>query len=154
MRFVFIAIALLFVFVAHSANAGEGWQGRPSVCANITDPARSERCHYWVDTVRIPGTEGRCCGEADAYMTDWEIVNGELWMTIIADYPPPTGFSDEEGNTVAPPPNAFWGKKGTRIKIPPEKMVTRFEDRNQSPHSVVFLSSTGTVYCAILGPLI
>lgn len=75
-------------------------------------------------------------------------------MTIIADYPPPVGYSDEEGNLVTPPPNAFWAKKGTRIKIPPDRMVTRAEDANQSPHSVLFMSSTGTVYCAILGPLI
>lgn len=43
MRALLIVLAIL---AAGSAYAGEGWQGRPSVCANITDPARSERCHY------------------------------------------------------------------------------------------------------------
>lgn len=153
-RMIFAALVFACAAVL-PAHAGDGYQGRPSVCANIPSGPRSDRCHYWVQTVQRPDIPGAsCCGEADAYIADWEIVGGKLIMTIAADYPPPTGYSDEEGNPVTPPPNTFQAKKGMRIEIPPEKMVTRVEDANQSPHSVIFMSSTGVVYCAILGPLI
>lgn len=152
----FTFFVLLVALWGMAAHAGDGWQGRPSVCANIPSGPRADRCHYWVQTVQRPDLPGAsCCGEADAYIADdFEVVNGELFMIITSDYPPPAGYSDEEGNPVTPPPNTFHASKGMRIKIPPEKMVTRPEHTNRSPHGVIFMSSSGAVFCAILGPLI
>lgn len=151
-----ILVFLLVLLLAPLAHAGDGYQGRPSVCANIPSGPRSDRCHYWVQTVQRPDIPGAsCCGEADAYIADdFDVVDGKLFMTITTDYPPPQGYSDEEGNIVTPPPTTFQAKKGMRIEIPPDKMVTRPQDANQSPHGVIFMGSGGAVFCAILGPLI
>lgn len=146
-------VVLATLFIVNHAYAGDGWQGRPSVCATIPAGPRADRCHYWVQTVQRPDIPGAsCCGEADAYIVNWDVEGGKLIMTIVADYPPPPSF-DEEGNSVAPPAGAVFIKKGTRIEIPPEKMVTRIEDANQSPNSVLFMNMNLRVFCAILGPL-
>ncbi len=146
--------AILAVFIASAASAGDGYQGRPSVCDNIPSGPRADRCHYWVQTVQRPDVPGAsCCGEADAFMADdFELgPNGELYAIITGTYPDTT-FTDEEGNTaIAPAPY----QKGMKILIPPEKLIRRLEDANRSGHGVVYLRpSNGEVLCYAAPPLI
>lgn len=147
-------IGLAALFLASSAYAGDGYQGRPSVCGEIVPGPRLEACHYWVQTVQRPDIRGAsCCGEADLFIADNFTVkaNGEVWMTVTADYPP-SSYTDEEGNTFTTP-----GKyhKGSEVLIPPEKLNKLMEDANKSGHGAFFARpSDGEILCAFLPPLV
>lgn len=145
MKVFFSLLALMMAIPLGVAEAGETWQGRPSVCDTQTG-VRLERCQEWVRTVKRPDTRTSCCGEGDAYIADeFKTVNGELVAVITADYP--DVFSqDEEGNvTVTKAPV----HRGSEIVIPREKQNWLPEDANRSAHGVVYLGSTVpvAVYC-------
>lgn len=95
-----ILIALLFALLPIAAKAGEGYQDRPSLCANIPLGPRSDRCHEWVQNLPRPDTATSCCGPADAYVADDFVRrDGKLFFIITEDYAPPTTF-DGEGNPI------------------------------------------------------
>lgn len=153
-----ILTLLLLLMLGQTAKAGDGWQGRPSVCDHIPSGPRAERCHQWVQTAQRPDIPGAsCCGEADAFMADdFELgPNGELYAIITADYPDTalTTF-DNEGNAIPAPPNDFKVRRGMKILIPPDRLITRPEDANRSGHGVVYLRpSNGEVLCYAMPPL-
>lgn len=150
--FALAALALVMIFTGHG-YAGDGYQGRPSVCANIPAGPRAERCHQWVQTVQRPDIPGAsCCGEADAFLADdfERGPNGELYAILTADYPDAVS-TDQEGNTVLSP-SPF--RRGMKILIPPDRLITRPEDANRSGHGVVYLRPTnGEVLCYSFPPL-
>lgn len=143
MRNLFALLIGLTMLVAGNSYAGENWQqtGRPHVCDMPSGP-RLEKCYAWISTVQRPDIRGAsCCGDGDAYIADnFEVVDGELFAIITADY-------------AADDPNG--AHRGQRILIPPEKRNHLPEDAgNTSGHGVVFLYNKGSVLCYFSPPLV
>jgi len=69
-----------------------------------------------------------CCGEADAFQAnDFEVADGE-YITIITD-----------GKGVIP--------NATRIPVPKEKI--KWDKGNPTGHGIIFIGSTGAVFCYV-----
>jgi hypothetical protein len=135
------------------ARASDGWEGRPSVCAQVVSPVVAQRCHEWVSTVKRPDTRTSCCGEGDAFVADnFRLEDGVLIAIITNDYPTVT---NEQGNLIYAPTDFRYNlKAGTEIKVPQEKVNHALEDvGNVSGHGVIFLGGQGEVYCFIFPPL-
>jgi hypothetical protein len=69
-----------------------------------------------------------CCGEADAFEADTFEVQGDHYVAIITD-----------GKGTIP--------NGTRIPVPNRKM--KWDEGNPSGHGIIFIGSTGQVYCYV-----
>jgi hypothetical protein len=77
-----------------------------------------------------------CCGAADAYWADdFEVVDGK-YLAIVTDDREIVGRPH-----IAP---------GTRILIPNHKL--KYDAGNPTGHGVVFMNTSGTVYCFIVPP--
>lgn len=83
----------------------------------------------WFRTLMQPDNpQVSCCGEADAYEADSFTVEGGHTIAIITD-----------GHGVIP--------DGTRVAIPDKKM--KWDSGNPTTHGIVFIGSSGQVYCYI-----
>jgi hypothetical protein len=69
-----------------------------------------------------------CCGEADAFEADTFEVQGDHYIAIITD-----------GKGTIP--------NGTRIPVPNRKM--KWDEGNPSGHGIIFIGSSGQVYCYV-----
>ena len=69
-----------------------------------------------------------CCGEADAFEADNFEVEGDHYIAIITD-----------GRGVI--------ANGTRIPVPNRKM--KWDKGNPTGHGIIFISTTGDVYCYV-----
>jgi hypothetical protein len=69
-----------------------------------------------------------CCGEADAFEADAFEVEGDHYVAIITN-----------GKGVIP--------NGTKIPVPNHKM--KWDDGNPTGHGIIFIGSTGSVYCYV-----
>jgi hypothetical protein len=69
-----------------------------------------------------------CCGEADAFEADTFEVDGDHYVAVITD-----------GKGVI--------ADGTRILVPNTKM--KWDRRNPTSHGIVFIGSSGQVYCYV-----
>lgn len=78
-----------------------------------------------------------CCGESDAYFADsHEVKDGKVYA-IITDTRPDGPL----GRPHIPP--------GTRVFVPDHKFKDSRRDPNPDGHGVVFVSSSGNVFCFI-----
>jgi len=69
-----------------------------------------------------------CCGEADAFEADNFEVEGDHYVAIITN-----------GRGVI--------ANGTKIPVPNRKM--KWDDGNPTGHGIIFISTTGDVYCYV-----
>ena len=80
-----------------------------------------------------------CCGKADAYWCDTiNVKDGKTFCTITDDRP---------DAPLKRPPVPI----GTEIEIPNHKL--KWDRGNPTGHAVVFLSSSGSVFCFVQGVL-
>ena len=83
----------------------------------------------WFQTLKRPDNPSMsCCGEADAFEADNFEVAGDNYVAIITD-----------GKGVIAP--------GTRIRVPNEKM--KWDRGNPTGHGIIFLGTSGQVYCYV-----
>jgi hypothetical protein len=88
-----------------------------------------ENVRKWFQNLMQPDNPGHsCCGEADAFEADNFEVNGDHYIAIITD-----------GKGIIP--------NGTRIEVPNNKM--KFSDGNPTGHGIIFIGSSGTIYCYV-----
>ncbi len=130
------------LLLATSAFARDGYgDGRPTACDMPSGP-RLEACQQWISTVQRPDLPASCCGEGDFFIADdFAQENGQLVAIISVDYP---DVGEVKGL-----------KRGDRIVIPPEKINSRPEDANHSPHGGPFIHpGTHEVLCYFFPPLI
>lgn len=146
---------------AVQAPAAPGWEGRPLICDPVEfadDLGGLQRCKKWIEEVKTPVlvdgeiviSGGRCCGEADAFVTDaFEVENGETYAIITRPYPA-RSKDDGDGGSVDWP--AF--PDGTRIHIPKDKMNPAYlQGGNPTGHGVVFMDPQSRVFCYFTPPL-
>jgi hypothetical protein len=90
----------------------------------------------WYQHLMMPDVpNASCCGEADAYWCDdIHVKDGKTYCTITDDRD-----NVELRRTLVP--------IGTEIEIPDNKLT--WKDGNPTGHSIVFLSSGGSVYCFV-----
>jgi hypothetical protein len=69
-----------------------------------------------------------CCGEADAFEADSFEIEGDHYVAIITD-----------GKGIF--------ANGTRIPVPNHKM--KWDEGNPTGHGIIFISTTGQVYCYV-----
>lgn len=92
----------------------------------------------WYSSLMQPDNPGvSCCGEADAYWCDEIHVKDGKTFCAITD--------DRDNISLHRTPVPI----GTEIEIPDRKLT--WKDGNPTGHSVVFLSSGGSVYCFVQG---
>lgn len=150
-----LVLLVLAALIASSgpASAGPGWESRPKVCNSeeLPDAAELKACKEWIEGVLIPSKKSKCCGEADAFITDaFERTDKGFVAVITRDYPS-YDADDGEGGTVKVPAVP----KGTRIPIPNEKInEEEFRRGNPTGHGIVFMGPGSdddgdgwTVYC-------
>jgi hypothetical protein len=83
----------------------------------------------WFQSLRQPDQPAMsCCGEADAFEADAFEVEGDHYIAII------TG-----GKGAIP--------NGTRISVPNKKM--KWDAGNPTGHGIIFIGSSGQVYCYV-----
>jgi len=80
-----------------------------------------------------------CCGEADAYEADLFERDGDHWVAII------TG----QGPGAASKP---YIPEGTRISVPKSKM--KWDQGNPTGHGIIFIGSSGEVFCYVTPALL
>jgi hypothetical protein len=84
---------------------------------------------HWFESLMQPDNPAvSCCGLADAYEADTFEVDGDHYVAIITD-----------GKGVIP--------AGTRIAVPNEKM--KWDAGNPTGHGIIFVGSSGQVYCYV-----
>lgn len=132
---------ILFVLLAGSAFAKDGFEGRPQVCGDMKPGPRLDECRAWISAVTRPDLPGAsCCADADAYMADnFKVLkDGTLIAIITADYP------DDPNIT-----------RGQEIVIPQEKVIHVPEQvgGNTSGHGVLFFHGSLGVLCFTFPPL-
>lgn len=126
----FIGWALMALFMTTQAPARDDgqWEGG--------DPAVRE----WYKGLMRPDVPAfSCCGEADAYWCDDISVRNNKTYCKITDPRP-----DEP---LRRPHRAI----GTEFEIPNDKL--KYDRGNPTGHAVLFISSTGLVYCFVTGTL-
>lgn len=101
---------------------------------NNVDPEIAE----WYRNLKQPDNPAvSCCGEADAYWCDEiHVRDGVTYCNITDDRP-----NEQFRRTPVP--------VGTEIEIPDRKL--KWDEGNPTGHSIVFLSSGGSVYCFVQG---
>jgi hypothetical protein len=117
------AIAVILALLWVTGAFGKEWQDDPSITPAV---------HHWFQNLMQPDNpQVSCCGEADAFEAD------DFETTV-----------DEHGETiyVAIITNGKGAiPEGTRIPIPNSKI--KWDDPNPTGHGIIFISTTGTVYC-------
>ena len=118
-----LLLSVLLVAPVQARDNGQ-WNGDPDT-------------KKWYQELKQPGNNVSCCGEADAYWCDKIFTrDGKNYCTITDDR--------VVMNRPAVP-------VGTEIEIPDAKMLDGEEAHgNPTGHSVVFLSTSGYVFCFIL----
>lgn len=116
-------LALLILTAPAFARDDGQWEG--------SDPAIVE----WYRTLMMPDApRTSCCGEADAYWADeFEMTKEGEYIAIVTD----TRDHGPLRRKPVPP--------GTKVVIPKHKI--KFDQGNPTGHGIVFLSTTGYVYC-------
>jgi hypothetical protein len=100
------------------------------VCLDHEHPELNE---WYAGLMQPDNPAVSCCGEADAYWCDdYYARDGKAYCKITDD------------RVVARRPSV---PVGTEIEIPDRKL--KWDRRNPTGHSVVFLSSGGAVYCFV-----
>lgn len=85
----------------------------------------------WFQSLMQPDNPAvSCCGEADAYEADTFEVEGDHYIAIITD-----------GKGVIP--------SGTRVPVPNNKMKWDAKPPNPTGHGIIFIGSSGQVYCYV-----
>jgi hypothetical protein len=88
-----------------------------------------ENIRHWFQSLMQPDNPYMsCCGEADAFEADTFEVDGDHYVAVITD-----------GKGIM--------ANGTRIHVPNEKM--KWDAGNPTGHGIVFIGSSGQVYCYI-----
>jgi cbb3-type cytochrome oxidase maturation protein len=83
----------------------------------------------WFQSVMQPDNPAvSCCGEADAFEADSFEIDGDHYVAIITD-----------GKGVIP--------SGTRVQVPNNKM--KWDRGNPTGHGIIFIGSSGQVYCYV-----
>ena len=96
---------------------------------------RPELDHWYSSLMQPDNPSVSCCGKADAYWCDTiNVKDGKTFCTITDDRP------DAPLNR---PPVPI----GTEIEIPNHKL--KWDRGNPTGHAVVFLSSSGSVFCFV-----
>jgi hypothetical protein len=114
-----IRIFLLMVLFTAAAEAREGRQWSDSPIA----------IQQWFQALMQPDNPHMsCCGEADSFEADQFEAKGDHYVAIITD-----------GKGVIP--------NGTRIEVPNQKM--KFDAGNPTGHGIIFIGSSGQVYCFV-----
>ena len=120
------AILIGFLFASTFgaiARSGGSWDADP-------------RTQKWVQGLMQPDNPYMsCCGRADAYWADsFDVENGQTVATI-------TGERDDE------PLGRPHRPAGTKVPIPDQKM--KWDAGNPTGHGIVFIGTTGQVYCYV-----
>jgi hypothetical protein len=90
----------------------------------------SEISQWFKNLMRPDQPASSCCGEADAYEADSFDTSGAEYVAIITD-----------GKGVIP--------NGTRITVPIKKMKIDGKPPNPTGHGIIFIGSSGTIYCYV-----
>lgn len=109
-----------------------------SLLLSTPSPAHDRNTEHdgWYASLKQPDyPNSSCCGVADAYWCDEISVKDGKTLCAITD------DQDIPGRPKLP-----WG---TKIEIPNHKL--KWDKGNPTGHAVVFLSSSGTVYCFVQG---
>ncbi|HZR77350.1 hypothetical protein [Bradyrhizobium sp.] len=123
-----MAVLLFFLYGVQFAVARDGGQWEQ------TDP----EVRQWYRSLMQPDNPSvSCCGEADAYWCDEIHVKDSKTFCNITD--------DRDNEKLRRTPVPI----GTEIEIPDRKLTWKYG--NPTGHSVVFLSSGGSVYCFVQG---
>jgi hypothetical protein len=77
-----------------------------------------------------------CCGESDAYFAEARVRDGKTYAVIVDDRP------DE-------PRRRHHVPVGTEIEVPNNKL--KYDAGNPTGHAVIFLNTSGSVYCFVQG---
>ena len=114
-----LCFGLVLLLVAAPATARDNGQWTSSP-ANV---------RQWFQQLMQPDNPRvSCCGEADAFEADRFEVEGDHYVAIITD-----------GKGVIP--------NGTKIPVPNKKM--KWDEGNPTGHGIIFISTTGDVYCYV-----
>lgn len=108
---------------AHARDLGQWEKGDPAI-------------REWYQGLKMPDVpNASCCGEADAYWCDKiNIKDGKTFCTITDDRPDaPLGRPHVD--------------VGAEIEIPNHKL--KWDEGNPTGHAIVFLSTSGFVYCFV-----
>lgn len=98
------------------------------------DTATDKDVVEWYRSLKQPDTNVSCCGESDAYWADsFEMSKDGEYVAIITDERP-----DEPRKRPHVP-------VGTKVVVPNHKL--KFDQGNPTGHGVIFLSTTGHVFC-------
>lgn len=126
--FAVFAIALLSIVMALAAPAHARDLGQ----WGDQDPA----IRQWFKSLMQPDNPSiSCCGEADAYWADrTEVKDGKVYAIITDDRP-----DAPLGRPHVP--------VGTRIEVPAGKL--KWNKGNPTGHTIIFLSTSGSVYCFV-----
>jgi hypothetical protein len=129
-----IILLLLFLILPSTALAHD--HGRTD---QAWEALSQEEKNWYKSLMRPDMPEYPCCGESDQYWCDIVTVekhkDGDKVFCTITDTRP-----DEPFKRIHVP-------VGTKIEIPPEKY--KFDQGNPTGHTIVFLSSTRSVYCFV-----
>lgn len=88
-----------------------------------------EQIRRWFQSLMQPDNPYMsCCGEADAFEADVFEVEGDHYVAVITD-----------GKGVIP--------GGTRVPVPNQKM--KWDQGNPTGHGILFIGSSGQVYCYV-----
>jgi hypothetical protein len=83
----------------------------------------------WFQSLMQPDNPAvSCCGEADAFEADVFEVDGDHYVAVITD-----------GKGVIP--------NGTRVPVPNEKL--KWDAGNPTGHGIIFIGTTGQIYCYV-----
>lgn len=105
------------------------------VAAFAHDHDHPELDQWYASLMQPDNPQTSCCGKADAYWCDdYFAKDGKAFCRITDD-------RKVEGRPDVP--------VGTEIEIPPWKL--KFDRGNPTGHAVVFLSSSGHVFCFVQG---
>ena len=114
-----LCFGLVLLLVAAPAPARDNGQWKSSP-ANV---------RQWFQQLMQPDNPRvSCCGEADAFEADNFEIEGDHYIAIITD-----------GRGVI--------ANGTRIPVPNRKM--KWDKGNPTGHGIIFISTTGDVYCYV-----
>lgn len=117
-------VLTLATMSAHARDVGQWNEGDQTI-------------KQWYQTLTMPDNPtASCCGEADAYWADsYEASKDGEYIAIITD--------DRPNEPLKRTPVEV----GTRIIIPKYKI--KWNQGNPTGHGIVFLSSSGSVYCYV-----
>jgi len=135
--------AVDFMVMFASGQRAFGLMLPPSLRPTRDDPEWEKRPPHirkWFQSLMQPDDPRvSCCGEADAYEADLFERVGDHWVAII------TG----QGPGAASKP---YIPEGTRISVPKSKM--KWDQGNPTGHGIIFIGSSGEVFCYVTPALL